>query len=112
MHPVASFQVKNNGPRTVLIAMSSVPDGLDSPVKVLPGETSLPFTFAADYTIEAEVVPLIFPKPGVYVAFTPENLNTKVIGPAFVNVDIIANLNFLEGDPVLPSHTIQKAHYF
>ena len=101
MHSVASFQVKNNGHTPVIIAMGPVPGGLpDPPVKLLPGKTSLPFTLAADYSIQSDIEPL--PPAEVLVALTPGHLDAKAINAPSVKVDIIANFDLPKGDPFFP----------
>ena len=68
-------------------------------VKVLPGETSPPFTTSAQYRIQAEFDHLPFPAPQIFVTFSAEEIfEAKVINRPRVNVDLISNFDFPKGD--------------
>ena len=104
MHPLASFQVKNNGPTTVIITAQPI---RPAPVKLAPGETSHPFFASAQYKIVSEVEHLPLPAPELLVTFSAEKLiEAQAINRPRVNVDVIAKFDFPTGDP------LDHAHYF
>jgi hypothetical protein len=93
MHPVASFQVKNNGKFTVTVTASPI---LPAPVEVPPGETSAPFYASAKYTIVPKVDVLPEPPAEVIVDFNKKgNLDARAVhSPTTLNVDVIAKFDF------------------
>ena len=111
LHPLASFQVKNNGRFAVIITASPI---LPAPVKVPPGETSEPITVGAHYSIKSEVDHLPHPPPEILVDFSPKgHLNAKAVhSPTMLDVDVIANFDFAKGDSVLLLHLPRSPDHF
>jgi hypothetical protein len=98
MHCAESFQVKNNGPTSVEVFFNIHP-----PVTVPPGETSRPFVAPGEYKILPNPTTLPLPRPEIIVIFSPGELfEAKAINSPSLNVDIIAQFDFIKGD-LIPS---------
>ena len=101
MPTVASFEVKNNGKKTVIVYRQKLPG-----VEIPPGETSKPFTEAGEYSIISEIGPEP-ERSEVIVDFKPKpegHLDAKKKHSHWddVKVDVIARFDWLKGDAVLP----------
>ncbi|KIK01597.1 hypothetical protein K443DRAFT_98342 [Laccaria amethystina LaAM-08-1] len=109
MHCVASFQVKNNGNINVFVNLKKP----SLAVTVRPGEISPPFTSPGTYIIRSEREHLPFPPPEIAVIFSPGKLfEAKSINNPSLNVEILAKLDFPNGDLISSLSPVESAHYF
>ncbi|EDQ99868.1 uncharacterized protein LACBIDRAFT_334603 [Laccaria bicolor S238N-H82] len=108
LHCVASFQVKNNGETTVIINLVNPP----LVVTVRPGEASPPFSSRGTYIIHAEHETLPLPPPQIDITFTPGDLFVaKSINGPSLKVEIVAKLDFPNGDLLSSLSPVENAHH-